>query len=190
LVAKKAAATLTKLVGAKRSILVCGADASNRRAVLNALMMLVDDSERLVIVDRGRPMHVAHADVVRIDGNAAAQQGGSLSAVVAGLAPDRWILAGCGSSELTVLLDSAGDGAVPYLGEAHGHDADGLQRHVLHSYHLQHPGIASEIAVSRASLALDVVASLTAGDKGDVLDQVVEVNSGNSGLESKSLLGK
>ena len=190
-VTKKAATTLTKLVAARRSILVCGADASSRRAVLNALLMLVDDNERLVIVDRDRPMFVAHADVVRIDGNAASQQVGALSSVVTGLAADRWILAGCGSSELTALLDDVGDGAVAYLGEAHGYDPDGLQEHVLHSYQLHHPGVAPEIAVSRAALALDVVASLTAGgDKGDVLDKVVEVGLGSSGLQSKSLLGK
>jgi pilus assembly protein CpaF len=171
-----AAAVLTRLVQAKRSVAITGLGGLGKRTVLNALAQLVDPLSRLVVVEDGQRLRLDQAQVVRIDAVGPPEGRVSPLHIARRLRPD-WLLMGDASGvQLHELFAVTADGMPPWLATFVARDAHDFLDRVHHALLMGHPGLPEAVAKARALRGLDAVAVFVSdGRGGGSLREVYEV---------------
>lgn len=177
-----AAASLRYLLRLRKSIAIVGWSNVGRRTVLNAVAQLIDEEERIVVVEDGQRMRLQQRHVLRLDSSADA-----CDALMAArrLLPDRLLIGECAGLALYDLLDAAVDeGLPPWLATFHSssREAEFLRR-VTHSLALRYAGVAESVARARVASAFDAVASFSVVDGKAVLDRVQVLGAVPDSLE-------
>lgn len=184
-----AATRLAQLQAEGRSVAICGWPGAGRRTLLNALALELGSEARVVVVEEGVRLHLDQPQVIRLDGTAATPGATSLVALASRLRPEHLLLGAVRAGRIVELLDYACDGIAPWIGFFHGRSIPGLLEHLVHTYAIHHPGVPAAICSARTAAVLDVVAAFSEDENGaPVLDQVVEVFTGDAGVQTRSLL--
>ena len=177
-----AAASLKYLLRLRKSIAIVGWSNVGRRTVLNAVAQLIEDEERIVVVEDGQRMRLQQRHVVRLDSSA---DGCDALMAARRLLPDRLLIGECAGLALYDLLDAAVDeGLPPWLATFHSssREAEFLRR-VAHSLALRHAGAPESVARARVASAFDAVASFSVVDGQAVLDRVQVLGTVPDSLE-------
>ena len=158
-VRRSAAILLRHLVLQRRSIAICGVPNVGRRTVVNAVAMLIESPQRIVVVEDGQRLRLSQTNIVRLDSAAQAVAGPSVLQVARRLMPD-WILMGeAASLDMADLFSVAADGLPPWLGSFHAQDIGDFIERGAQALVLRHPGIPEAVAVARVTRTVDAVAS-------------------------------
>lgn len=175
MIAETAAQVLGQLVGMRRSVAIVGPVGVGKRTVLNALGQQVDPATRIVVLEDGQRLRLAHDQVVRIDAAVFGEGSHSPLRVVQRLRPECLLLGDTASVTLDELFSVANDALPPWIGVFVARDAGDLIERATHALMLRHPGLHEATAQARVLRGLDTIAVFVPSDQGYALASVCEV---------------
>ncbi|MCA9513500.1 MAG: Flp pilus assembly complex ATPase component TadA [Myxococcales bacterium] len=172
---------LEKAVKDGQNVVVAGPPGSGRTTVLAALMSLVGDDERLVIVADGREIVPHHQDVARLNRTQVDVSEYDVYTRVTKLAADRVVIDDVDGTNVSGFVGLALSGGAPILAAARDGEPERLIRRL--GLQLALTGVHGDSAAAAVSEAIDVVACLEARRSGEapVVSKVVQVQSGKDG---------
>lgn len=158
------AATLARLVGRKRALLVTGGTGTGKTTLLAALLGEVPASERIVVVEDSRELAPDHPHVVRLEGrppNAEGVGAVPLTALVRNalrMRPDRLVVGEVRGAELCDLLAALNTGHEGGMGTVHANDPESVPARLEALGALG--GLGRAALHAQVAAALDVVVHL------------------------------
>jgi pilus assembly protein CpaF len=176
-VTDSAATVLRHLVARRRSIAVCGWPNVGRRTIVNALGLLLDLGNRVLVIEDGQRLRLPQDHVVRLDSAAQNEGGKAMLTLARRLLPDWMLMGECATIGVADLMDVAADGMPPWIGSFFAKDERDLLRRAAHALMIAHPGLPEDVAMQRVAGVLDIIAVFgTDPQTGKaVLDNVVRV---------------
>lgn len=190
-VAAEGAVVLTALIDARAAFLVSGGTGSGKTTLLSALLGLVADDERIVLVEDSSELRPDHPHVVGLEARPASAEGSgeitvrTLVRQALRMRPDRLVVGEVRGGEVVELLAALNTGHRGGCGTVHANSALDVPARI-EALALA-AGLGREAAHSQMASALDAVVHLQRGDDG--VRRVAEVavpvreSSGTVGME-------
>ncbi|UVI37024.1 TadA family conjugal transfer-associated ATPase [Brevibacterium spongiae] len=186
---------LTEAVTARANILISGGTGTGKTVLLGALLSLVEDVQRIVIVEDSRELIVAHPHVVQLAARQANVEGGgevTLTDLVRNalrMRPDRLVVGECRGAEVRDMLTALNTGHEGGCATIHANTADAVPSRVAALGALA--TMSPEAVYSQFSTAIDLVVHLrrNGSDRG-VTELAMPTRTSTDGVVMEPVWGR